>query len=156
MTATIRLEHHFLDAADALDDFIDVCGAKGCDGAIVSFTGLARSVTANGAAVEELRLDWRPHLTERSLQHIADTALDRFDVSAVHVIHRCGRMAPGDIIVFVAASSPHRREAFLAADYLMDQLKTEAVFWKHESGPDGGRWIEPTEQDRAAIARWSD
>ena len=156
MTAITRLEHRFLDAADALDDFIETCAARGLDGAVVSFTGLVRGVTSNGPAVQALRLDWRPGLTERSMQDIAEAARARFDVSAVYVVHRCGRMAPGDVIVFVAASSPHRREAFLAADYLMDRLKSEAAFWKHESGPEGGRWIEPTEQDRAALARWSD
>lgn len=155
MTATTRLEHHFLDAADALDDFIETCAAKGHDGAIVSFTGLARATAKNSTPVEQLRLDWRSNLTERSLQDIANDAIARFDVSAVQVIHRCGTMVPGDIIVFVAASSPHRREAFLAADYLMDRLKSDAVFWKHESGPDGGRWIEPSQEDRAALARWS-
>lgn len=156
MAAATRLEHHFLDAADALDDFIQTCAAQGRDGAVVSFTGIARATGKDGSPVTEMRLDWRPRLTERSLQDIAEDALARFDVGAVQVVHRCGRIRPGETIVFAAASSPHRREAFLAADYLMDRLKSQAAFWKHESGPDGGRWIEPTEQDRAALARWSD
>lgn len=156
MTAEARLEHHFIDAADALDDFVRACAEHGSNGAVVSFTGLARAAARDGQTVSELRLDWRPGLTERSMQQIADDAMTRFAVSAVQVIHRCGRITPGETVVFAAASSPHRREAFLAADYLMDRLKSEAAFWKHESGPDGGRWIEPTEQDRAALARWSD
>ena len=89
-------------------------------------------------------------------QEIAEAALSRFAVNAIRVVHRCGRIRPGETIVFAAASAPHRREAFLAADYLMDRLKSEAAFWKRESGPEGGRWIEPTEQDGADRARWSD
>ena len=156
MAAVSRLEHRFLDAGDELNDFTQTCAARGVDGAIVAFTGLARDRAKDGARVDELRLDWHPRLTEQSLQRIAQDALDRFPVTAVYVVHRWGCMAPGDTIVFAAAASPHRREAFQAADYLMDRLKSEAVFWKHESGPDGGRWIEPTEQDGAALARWSD
>ena len=80
----------------------------------------------------------------------------RFDVSDLLVVHRCGDVAAGEAIVFVAASSPHRRAAFLAADYLMDRLKTDAAFWKREDGVDGSRWIEPTGQDQADRKRWSE
>lgn len=155
MTALSRLEHHYLDASDALEEFVDLVAPAALDGAVVSFTGLARRRGSDGGVVEELRLDWRPGLTERSIQDIAEAAKARFDVGAVQVIHRCGNVLPGDVIVFAAAASPHRREAFLAADYLMDRLKSEAAFWKYERGPKGGRWIEPTEQDRATLARWS-
>ncbi len=95
-------------------------------------------------------------MTARSLTALAEAGAARFEVSDVLVVHRGGEITPGETIVFVAVASPHRRQAFFAADYLMDRLKTEAMFWKHESGPDGGRWIEPTEQDRADRARWSD
>lgn len=156
MTVSARLELGRLDAADELEDFLAACGEAGEDGAVVSFTGLARGRSRRGEPVAALRLDWHPRMTERSLRTIAEAALDRFAVSTVRVVHRCGRIAPGETIVFAAAAAPHRREAFLAADYLMDRLKSEAAFWKHEDGPNGGGWIEPDEQDRAALARWSD
>lgn len=123
-------------------------------GAVVSFTGLARGETRDGAKVDGLYLDHHPRLTERSLRDIAASAA-RFDVAAVRIVHRCGAIAPGEAIVFVAAAGRHRRAAFDAVDCLMDQLKTDAVFWKREDGVDGARWIEPTEGDRADRARWS-
>ena len=153
MAVTARLELDQLDAGSELTAFL---AGREVDGAVVSFTGLARARGADGSAVDRLRLDWHPVMTERSLVELAEAAAARFSVSDVLVIHRGGDIAPGETIVFVAAASPHRRQAFFAADYLMDRLKTEAMFWKHEAGPDGGRWIEPTEQDRADRARWSD
>lgn len=123
-------------------------------GAIVSFTGLARPTTKEGAPIERLFLDHHSRLTQQSLDEIAASA-DRFEVSAVRIVHRCGEIAPGEAIVFVAAASAHRRAAFEAADFLMDRLKTDALFWKREDGLDGSRWIEPTEGDRADRARWS-
>ncbi|MBN8553053.1 MAG: molybdenum cofactor biosynthesis protein MoaE [Caulobacterales bacterium] len=153
MAASANLELGHLDAGQELARF--VAGLDG-DGAVVSFTGLARAKASNGQAVSCLRLDWHPEMTPRSLIELALATAARFDVSDVRVVHRAGSIAPGEAIVFVAAASAHRRQAFLAADYLMDRLKTEAMFWKHESGPSGGCWIEPTEQDRADRARWSD
>ena len=122
-------------------------------GAIASFTGLCRAETKDGAPIERLFLDHHPRLTERSLSDIAASA-GRFGVSAVRIVHRCGEIAPGEAIVFVAAAAAHRRAAFDAVDYLMDRLKTDALFWKREDGLDGPRWIEPTEADRADRARW--
>jgi molybdopterin synthase catalytic subunit len=95
-------------------------------------------------------------MTERSLQAIAADGAERFASDGVLVVHRCGTIEPGAIIVFVAAASAHRRAAFLAADYLMDRLKSDAVFWKREQGVDGARWIEPSEADRADLARWKE
>lgn len=148
-----RLELDWLDAGAELADFL---AGRDADGAVVSFTGLARGHGVDGARVDRLRLDWHPVMTERSLIELTEATAQRFQVSDIMVIHRAGEIEPGETIVFVAVASPHRRQAFFAADYLMDRLKTEAMFWKHESGPDGGRWIEPTEHDRADRARWSD
>lgn len=136
-----------------LADFM--AGVDG-EGAVVTFSGVARPRSKDGSEVEHLFLDHYPGMTERSLEAIAADSLARFDVSAVSVVHRYGRIAPGETIVFVAAASKHRRAAFEAADYLMDRLKTEAVFWKREAGVDGARWIEPTDADRADAARWSE
>jgi molybdopterin synthase catalytic subunit len=122
-------------------------------GAVASFTGLARPTTKHGAPVKRLFLDHHSRLTRRSLDEIAASA-ERFGVTAVRIVHRCGEIAPGEAIVFVAAAAPHRRAAFDAVDYLMDRLKTDALFWKREDGVDASVWIEPTEADRADRARW--
>ena len=126
------------------------------EGAVVSFTGIARARTADGEKVERLFLDHHPRLTLRSLEEIGEAARRRFDISSLQIVHRCGAIAPGEAIVFVAAASAHRRAAFEAADYMMDRLKTEAVFWKREDSASGSRWIEPRDDDYAALERWSD
>ena len=90
------------------------------------------------------------------MDDIARAASERFAVSAIAALHRFGAVLPGETIVFVAVASRHRRAAFEAADYAMDRLKTDAVFWKREDAVDGSRWIEPTDADRAERARWSE
>lgn len=153
MALDVRLATETLSAPSELERFLS--GRTG-DGAVVTFTGLARGVGNDGSAVQSLTLDWYPGMTERSMVDIAEAAAARFPVSDLVVVHRCGDIVPGETIVFVAAAAPHRRVAFEAADYLMDRLKTEAAFWKRETGPAGTRWIEPVDDDRAALARWKD
>lgn len=148
-----RLEEHRLDPAAELDRFTG--RAEGA-GAVVSFTGVARPENAAGAPLHHLELDWYPGMTERSIRTIGVDALARFDLVAATIVHRCGIVAVRQPIVFVAAAAAHRREAFHAADYMMDRLKTEAVFWKKETGPDGAQWIEPTGRDRDDRSRWRD
>ena len=99
-------------------------------------------------------LDHHPALTRQSLEEIAVACGERFDVSHVRVVHRCGTVPAGEPIVFAGAASLHRRAAFDATDYLMDRLKTEAVFWKREVGEAGATWVEPTEADAADRERW--
>jgi molybdopterin synthase catalytic subunit len=149
MRIDARLAHEPFLPAEELAAF----SAEGA-GAIASFTGLCRATTKEGAPVESLFLDHHPRLTEQSLHDIAASAA-RFGVSAVRIVHRCGEIAPGEAIVFVAAAAAHRRAAFDAVDCLMDRLKTDALFWKREDGVDVSAWIEPTESDRADRARWS-
>jgi molybdopterin synthase catalytic subunit len=130
----------------------DTAGA----GAVVSFVGIARATGKTGEPLASLFLDHYPGLTERVLMEIAEAAMARFGTAAIRVVHRCGMVAPGAPIVFAAAAAPHRRAAFEAADYLVDRLKTDAIFWKREDGADGtSRWIEPTDADRADRERWS-
>jgi molybdopterin synthase catalytic subunit len=124
------------------------------DGAIVSFTGIARPRSSSGGQVDTLVLEHHPTLTQKSLEDIAAAAAERFDVSHVRVVHRFGDVLAGAPIVFAGAASPHRRSAFDAADYLMDRLKTEAIFWKRETGEAESRWIEPTEADYSDRERW--
>lgn len=124
------------------------------DGAIVSFVGLARPESSNGEAIDALVLEHHPTLTRQSLEEIAVACAQRFDISHVRVIHRCGTIPSGEPIVFAGTASIHRRAAFDATDYLMDRLKTEAIFWKREVGDAGARWIEPTSADFANRERW--
>ncbi|WP_344705750.1 molybdenum cofactor biosynthesis protein MoaE [Sphingomonas swuensis] len=123
-------------------------------GAMVTFTGLTRREASDGSAVSALFLDHHPVLTLRSLEDIAAAGAERFDLVALEVAHRRGQVAAGEAIVWVAAAAPHRRAAFEAVDLIMDRLKTEAVFWKREDGPEGSRWIEPTALDRESRSRW--
>lgn len=148
----VRLEPETLRPAAELERLL--AGLAGA-GAVVSFVGLARPATAAGEEVSGLHLDSYPGMTEASLELIGRDALARFAVSQIEIVHRCGDVAPGEPIVFAAAAAVHRRAAFEAADYLMDRLKTDAVFWKREDGPGGSAWIEPTDGDHAARARWS-
>ena len=148
MRVDARLEHEPFRPEDELATF----SAEGA-GAIASFSGLCRTTTKEGGPIERLFLDHHPRLTGQSLRDIAASA-ERFGVSAVRIVHRCGEIAPGEAIVFVAAAAAHRRAAFDAVDCLMDRLKTDALFWKREDGLDGPRWIEPTDADRADRARW--
>lgn len=120
-------------------------------GAVASFTGLAR---AEQGGTDILELEAYPGLTDAEITKIAAAAAERFGLQDWLVIHRVGRIAPGEAIVFVATAATHRREAFEACDYLMDYLKSRAPFWKKSHGPDGARWIEPTERDRTDLERW--
>lgn len=120
-------------------------------GAIATFTGIAR---AEEGATTVLELEAYPGFTEAEIGRIAEQARARFGLHDLAILHRVGRIAPGDPIVFVATAAGHRRAAFEACDFLMDYLKSRAPFWKKEHGPAGGRWIEPTAQDHADRERW--
>jgi molybdopterin synthase catalytic subunit len=151
MSVVANLEAQALDPQLELAELTEA--ARG-DGAIVSFVGLARPESRDGNAVDAVVLDHHPTLTRQSLQEIAVACAERFNVSHVRVVHRCGMVPAGEPIVFAGASSLHRRAAFDAADYLMDWLKTEAIFWKREVGDAGAAWVEPTEADFADRDRW--
>lgn len=151
MAAVSRLESEPFDPATEL---AELTRSAAGDGAIVSFVGLARGTAKAAGTLERLVLEHHPSLTAQSLEEIAVDALHRFGASQVRVVHRCGAMHPGEAIVFAGAASQHRRAAFEAADYLMDRLKTEAVFWKREETQSGSNWIEPTEADYADRGRW--
>ena len=148
MTVVARLEETVLEPGEELASLMR---ASVGDGAVVSFVGVTRG---DGAEVETLTLQHHPRLTASSIQDIAQDAARRFAVGHVRVVHRYGTLRPGEPIVFAGASARHRRDAFEAADYLMDRLKTEAVLWKREDGPDGTVWIEPTADDYAYRGRW--
>ncbi|MBI1394131.1 MAG: molybdenum cofactor biosynthesis protein MoaE [Alphaproteobacteria bacterium] len=145
-----RLQSTPLDPGAAYRDFAKAVADAG---AIVTFTGVVRP-DANGAPVRKLTLEAYSPLTEREAEAATAMAESRWPLLAAMAIHRVGDMAPGDPIVFVATASRHRRAAFEAADFLMDYLKTEAVFWKKEWTDAGAHWIEPRPDDHADRRRW--
>jgi molybdopterin synthase catalytic subunit len=122
-------------------------------GAIVSFSGLVRDLS-HGAAVEAMMLEHYPGMTEKALAAVACEAEARWPLQGGTIIHRYGRLLPGDAIVLVAVASPHRAAAFEAAAFLIDWLKTRAPFWKRETSGDGARWVEARADDDKAAARW--
>ncbi len=148
----VRLDAAPIDPGALLADF---CRDRLDVGAVVSFTGLTRAAT-DGSPVTRLTLDAYPGYTETIMATLEAETRDRFPVLDVFVAHRWGTLEIGQPIVFVAVAAEHRRDAFEAADFLMDQLKTRAPFWKKEDGPNGDRWIEARPQDHADAARWRD
>ena len=120
-------------------------------GAVATFTGIAR---AEQGFTTVLELEAYPGFTESEIGKTAEEARRRWTLHDVAILHRVGRIGPGESIVFVATAAGHRRAAFEACDFLMDYLKSRAPFWKKEHGPDGERWIEPTAQDHADRERW--
>jgi molybdopterin synthase catalytic subunit len=120
-------------------------------GAVVSFTGIAR---AEAGATTTLELEAYPGLHRRGDRADRRGGGGPLGLQDWLVVHRVGAIAPGEPVVFVATASRHRREAFEACDHLMDYLKSRAPFWKKEHGPDGARWIEPTDRDRTDAQRW--
>lgn len=120
-------------------------------GAMVTFTGLVRG----DGGIAAMEIEHYPGMTEASLASHAAAAVERFGLSDVLIVHRHGRMAVGEPIMMVATAAHHRREAFDAADFLMDWLKSRAPFWKREIGPEGPRgWVDAKESDEAALDRW--
>ncbi len=124
-------------------------------GAIASFVGLARDIN-EGSGVAAMTLEHYPGMTEKALAALVDEASARWALLDVTVIHRIGRLLPGDPIVLVAVASRHRGEAFAACEFIMDYLKTQAPFWKKEETPEGERWVEARASDDAAAARWTE
>ncbi|WP_372610819.1 molybdopterin synthase catalytic subunit MoaE [Halomonas sp.] len=122
-------------------------------GAVVSFTGLVRDFNER-PAVTGLFLEHYPGMTETALEEIVGEAESRWPLDGVRLIHRIGRLAPGDPIVLVVVASAHRRSAFEACDFIMDYLKTRAPFWKKEHATDGQYWVEERDSDLSDARRW--
>ena len=123
-------------------------------GGLAVFVGLVRDL-AGDEAVGAVTLEHYPGMTEKMLERIEAEARARWPLEASLVIHRYGRLEPGDRIVLVACASAHRQTAIEACGFLIDWLKTKAPFWKLEEGPAGATWVEARESDDAAAARWS-
>jgi molybdopterin synthase catalytic subunit len=122
-------------------------------GALVTFTGVCRGTEA-GEPIAALTLEHYPQMAEAEItRHVAE-AEGRWPLMGVTVIHRYGRIEPGQNIVLVVAAAAHRQDAFAAAEFLMDYLKTRAPFWKREERPTGSTWVDAKETDDCAVARW--
>lgn len=144
----IRLTFDAFDPGALLSAF---CAERSEVGAVATFTGLAR---AEAGAATALELEAYCGFTEAEIGKMADVARVRFGLDDLQIVHRIGRIAPGETVVFVATAARHRRAAFEACDFLMDYLKSKAPFWKKEHGPDGARWVEPRDQDLQDLKRW--
>jgi molybdopterin synthase catalytic subunit len=146
--AEIRLAESTLNLAAELAEF---AAAHADAGGIVSFLGQVRSE----GAIEALELRHFAPLTLPCMQALAEQAHARWSLAGLRIVHRTGVMLPGEAIVFVAAAARHRRDAFAAADFTMDHLKSESWFWKREKTAGHWHWIEPRAQDHTDLARWT-
>ncbi|MDY6829891.1 MAG: molybdenum cofactor biosynthesis protein MoaE [Pseudomonadota bacterium] len=122
-------------------------------GAVTHFIGIVREQDATGPILE-MHLEHYPAMSRKALGQILDEAQERWPIRAAVVIHRVGSLKPGEQIVLVAVATDHRGDGFAACEYLMDQLKTRAPFWKKETTPGGARWVQARQSDERAAARW--
>ncbi len=123
-------------------------------GAVVSFSGICRG-SEDGQSIAALTLEHYPGMAEAEIARHADTAMSRWPLTGVSIIHRVGRITPGENIVLVLTASQHRQAAFQAAEFLMDYLKANAPFWKREESAGGTSWVEARHHDDDAAARWT-
>lgn len=121
-------------------------------GAVVTFTGIVRDVATGD--LQAMEIEHYPGMTEKALTAIAEEARERWSLGDVLVIHRYGRLRPAEKIMMVATAARHRKDAFEAAEFLMDYLKSRAPFWKKEHAGDGAGWVAARDEDEAALGRW--
>lgn len=146
----VRVQHEDFDVGVELARLTD---ANHGVGGLCSFVGLVRDLHGD-QAINAMTLEHYPGMTEKALSAIEDEAQARWPLEASLIIHRYGRLEPGDRIVLVAAASAHREAAFEACHFLIDWLKTQAPFWKLEATPDGGAWVDARDSDEVAARRW--
>jgi molybdopterin synthase catalytic subunit len=151
VVATIRIQESDFDIAAEIAALtkgrVDI-------GAVVSFSGICRGTEESGA-IAALTLEHYPGMAEAEIARHAETAITRWPLTGATIIHRVGRIVPGENIVLVLTASQHRQAAFQAAEFLMDYLKTNAPFWKREESAGGSSWIEARDHDDEAAARWT-
>src|SRR5271163_1999988 len=151
MNITIRLQR---EAFDVAAETAALTRGRADIGAVVSFTGVCRG-DENGEAIAALTLEHYPGMAEAEIARHVEAAGARWPLLGITVIHRYGRIAPGELIVLVVTASSHREAAFAAAEFLMDYLKTRAPFWKQVEKAAGNEWVEAKAADDTAAARWS-
>ena len=125
------------------------------EGAIATFTGYVRRDPSSGS-VSAMELEHYPGMTEKCIQAILNKAAQRWPILSAKVVHRVGRLSPGDQIVWVGVSSAHRAAAFSACEFIMDYLKAEAPLWKKEHSEAGANWIDAKASDSGRAKRWSE
>ncbi len=146
----VRVQESPFDFGAEAADFADRQSGMG---AVVTFSGIVRDTDAG---LEAMEIEHYPAMTEAQLDRFAAEARSRWSLGGVLVIHRHGRLAPGDMIMMVATAAPHRADAFAAAEYLMDYLKSRAPFWKREITRDGTTgWVAAKDEDEDALSRWA-
>lgn len=148
---TVRVQQEDFDVGAEVER---LGGGNTAIGGVCVFVGRVRA-ESDGAAVAAMTLEHYPAMTEKELARIEAEARDRWPLEDALIIHRFGRLEPGDRIVLVATASAHRQAAFEACEFLVDWLKTKAPFWKHEEGPQGPRWVEARSADDEAAQRWT-
>jgi molybdopterin synthase catalytic subunit len=148
---TIRIQQADFDAAQ---EIATLSRGRTDIGAVVSFSGICRG-SDDGKPLAALTLEHYAGMAEAEIERHAATAMTRWPLIGLTVIHRVGRIVPGDNIVLVVTASAHRQAAFEAAEFLMDYLKANAPFWKREESADGSNWVEARQHDDAAAARWT-
>ena len=153
MTAAVTIRIQEADF-DVTREIAALTGGRSDVGAVVTFSGICRG-SENGEPIAALTLEHYPGMAEAEIERHADEAMARWPLTGLTVVHRVGRIAPGENIVLVLAASRHRQAAFQAAEFLMDYLKANAPFWKREESPKGTSWIEARGHDDAAAARWT-
>jgi molybdopterin synthase catalytic subunit len=153
MTAqvTIRIQQADFDIAREIAALTE---ARSDIGAVVSFSGICRG-SEGSEAIAALTLEHYPGMAEAEIARHADTAMSRWPLTGLTVIHRVGRIVPGENIVLVLTASKHRQAAFQAAEFMMDYLKAHAPFWKREESAAGTGWVEARHHDDAAAQRWT-
>ncbi|WP_114965451.1 molybdenum cofactor biosynthesis protein MoaE [Alkalilacustris brevis] len=147
---TVRVQEETFDIGAEAGAFAVRAGGQA--GAVVTFTGVVRD--RPGGGLREMVIEHYPGMTERALSSIEAEAVSRWALTDSLIIHRFGPLAPGDQIMMVATAAPHRADAFAAAEYLMDYLKSRAPFWKKEIAADGAEWVAARDEDEAALHRW--
>lgn len=144
----IRVADQAFDAGAELNSFT---AAQDAAGAVVSFSGIVRD---HDEGLNVMRIEHYPGMTEKAIRAIAEEALGRWQLTDILVIHRYGDLRPGDPIMMIATAAPHRAEAFAAADFLMDFLKSRAPFWKKEITQSSADWVAAKDSDEDALDRW--
>jgi molybdopterin synthase catalytic subunit len=148
---TIRIQQADFDVAKEISALTK---GRSDVGAVVTFSGICRG-TEGGDAIAALTLEHYPGMAEAEIARHAETAAARWPLTGLTIIHRVGRIAPGENIVLVVTTSAHRQAAFEAAEFLMDYLKAHAPFWKREEGTSGANWVDAHDRDDAAAGRWT-
>jgi molybdopterin synthase catalytic subunit len=148
---TIRIQEADFDIAQ---EIVALTKGRTDIGAVVTFSGICRG-GEGGDSIAALTLEHYPGMAEAEIARHADEAISRWPLTGLTIIHRVGRITPGENIVLVLTASAHRQAAFHAAEFLMDYLKANAPFWKSEESAAGANWVEAHDRDDLAAARWT-